>query len=80
MKKLNLIVLFALSTFISFSQVTIMNEKVFGGNSNENLKSLKLPDNEGYIFYGTSNSSISGNKTVPSFGGNDYWVIKTDVS
>lgn len=80
MKNLNLIVFFTMAALVATSQVTINDQKIYGGLLNENLKSLKLPDNEGYIFYGTSNSSVSGNKTVPSYGGNDYWVIKTDVS
>ncbi len=33
----------------------------------------------GYLVGNTSNSPVSGTKTVPSLGGNDFWIVKLDT-
>jgi len=52
----------------------------FGGNSDDALLSLKQTTDGGYILGGISYSGISGDKTQPSQGAYDYWIVKTDAS
>ncbi|UOQ52067.1 T9SS type A sorting domain-containing protein [Hymenobacter cellulosivorans] len=55
-------------------------DRTFGGSGDEVLTSLlQLPDNS-YLFSGYSNSGQGGDKTQPSYGGNDFWVVKTDAT
>ncbi len=54
-------------------------DKDFGGTDGEALSSLKQTSDEGYILGGTSESGISGDKTQALWGGNDYWIVKTDM-
>src|SRR5207253_107870 len=51
-------------------------ELPFGGIGMDNLYSLKLTRDGGYILGGYSSSGASGNNTTPTYGGADYWVIK----
>lgn len=53
-------------------------QKSFGGEYADVLKSAVQTPDGGYIVGGTSNSPISGNKTVDTFGMNDYWILKLD--
>jgi hypothetical protein len=55
-------------------------EKVFGGSSDDNLFSARQTSDGGFILGGWSQSGVSGNKTVASFGDYDYWIVKTDAS
>ena len=52
----------------------------FGGKQNDELFSFQQTADRGYILGGYSLSGISGNKTQPSQGGMDYWIVKTDGS
>ncbi|HKR07056.1 MAG TPA: T9SS type A sorting domain-containing protein [Bacteroidia bacterium] len=54
-------------------------DKRFGGIANEELYSLKQTTDGGYILGGYSYSDISGDKTQPSQGQDDYWMVKTDA-
>ncbi|PSR55169.1 hypothetical protein AHMF7605_17470 [Adhaeribacter arboris] len=51
-------------------------DKRFGGNSYEELRTVRQTADGGYILGGKSTSGISGNKTQPSQGGTDYWLVK----
>ncbi len=52
----------------------------FGGSSfEESKKLLRLPDG-GYLLTGESASPISGNKSEPSRGGYDLWIVRLDSS
>ncbi|MEK7675920.1 MAG: TIGR02597 family protein [Verrucomicrobiota bacterium] len=53
-------------------------EQVFGGTGSDYLFSLRQVGDGGYLLGLFSTSGVSGNKTTPSFGGGDYWVIKID--
>ncbi len=53
-------------------------DKRFGGYSYENLKSIDQTNDGGYILGGFSLSGISGDKTQPSWGALDIWVVKID--
>ena len=53
-------------------------DKRFGGTSEDWISSLQQTSDGGYILEGTSISGISGDITQPSWGGSDYWIVKTD--
>ena len=53
-------------------------DKDFGGTSQDRLYSIQQTFDGGYIFGGQSESGNSGDKTQPTWGGSDYWILKTD--
>lgn len=55
-------------------------EKSYGGSSNEVLHAMQRTSDGGYILGGISFSGVSGNKTSPSQGAGDYWVLKIDAN
>ncbi len=56
-------------------------QKTLGGKEDDRLQVIRpLPDNQGYILGGTSASSASFDKTEPTRGNTDYWIIHLDVS
>jgi len=55
-------------------------QNTIGGNSVDQLKSSDLTMDGGYIIGGESLSEVSGDKTDPSRGGRDYWILKLDFS
>jgi hypothetical protein len=54
-------------------------ESVFGGTANETCWSLASVA-DGYLLAGVSFSGATGNKTTPSLGGDDWWVVKVDTN
>ena len=55
-------------------------QKTFGGKYADELRSMEQTKDGGYILGGYSNSPQSGDKTEPSIGIGDYWVVKIDNS
>jgi hypothetical protein len=53
-------------------------DKRFGGVADDGIAEMMQTADGGYILGGTSNSGISGDKTQPSWGIGDYWIVKTD--
>ena len=53
-------------------------QNTIGGNGQDDLFSVEQTTDGGFILGGYSNSGISGDKTENSFGGDDYWIVKTD--
>jgi hypothetical protein len=53
-------------------------DKNYGGSTNETLSALLQTADGGFLLGGYSTSPVSGNKSGTNFGGNDYWIIKTD--
>jgi hypothetical protein len=53
-------------------------EKVFGGTDDDFNNSIQQTNDDGFILGGISISGISGDKSQPSWGGLDYWIVKTD--
>ncbi len=53
-------------------------QKSYGGSASEDNTIIKQHSNSNLLIANSSNSPISGNKTVNTKGGNDIWVIKTD--
>ncbi|MFI5172832.1 MAG: immunoglobulin domain-containing protein, partial [Chitinophagales bacterium] len=58
------------------SSGNIVWQNDIGGNEDDILFSADESDDGGFILGGTSYSGISGDKTEPSNGGSDYWVVK----
>lgn len=58
----------------------ILWDKSYGGTGSDVLSTLIKTTDGGLILAGSSNSGISGNKTVDSRGENDFWIIKTDIN
>ncbi|HNI43322.1 MAG TPA: PKD domain-containing protein, partial [Chitinophagales bacterium] len=59
---------------------TIEWQNTIGGSNEDYLKSIEQTTDGGYILGGYSKSGISGDKTVASKGGYDYWVVKVSNS
>ncbi len=55
-------------------------QNTIGGNLEDKLASIEQTSDGGYILVGYSNSNISGDKTENCYGGEDYWMVKTDSS
>ena len=59
-------------------------QKAIGGGENEDIRSIQLTADGGYILGGSSRSNISGDKTEnnwdPSLVSHDYWVVKIDFA
>ena len=53
-------------------------DKRYGGTGQDYLYSLIQTTDRGYILGGWSESGISGDKTQPSWGDTDYWIVKID--
>lgn len=56
----------------------IVWQQTFGGNFNDELRSIALTEDGGFLLGGSSNSTDTGTKTQNSFGQSDYWIIKLD--
>jgi hypothetical protein len=54
-------------------------DKTIGGEYNDYFYSLQQTSDGGYILGGTSESGLSGDKSQPSKGGMDQWVVKIDA-
>jgi hypothetical protein len=55
-------------------------EKFIGSYFYDRLYALQQTSDGGYILGGYSNAGISMDKTEINYGGNDYWVVKTDAN
>jgi hypothetical protein len=53
-------------------------EQVFGGAEGDEAVHISQTKDGGFIVGGTTGSGASGNKTSPTFGDTDYWVIRLD--
>ncbi|TKK71539.1 T9SS type A sorting domain-containing protein [Ilyomonas limi] len=54
--------------------------KTYGGTGNDKLTAVKQIGANEYILGGTSNSPVSGDKTLDTFGGNDIWLLRLSAS
>ncbi|QMU31048.1 T9SS type A sorting domain-containing protein [Adhaeribacter radiodurans] len=50
--------------------------KTFGGSGAEELRAVIQTSEGGYLLGGKSYSGVSGDRTQPSQGGYDYWLVK----
>ncbi|MEP7168761.1 MAG: T9SS type A sorting domain-containing protein [Bacteroidota bacterium] len=82
MKKLyvTLILFLFFSSGFLFGQNPLVKQwdKRFGGTDLDYLTCFQQTKDGGYILGGLSASAISGDKTQASWGGSDYWILKTD--
>lgn len=62
------------------AQGEVQWQKTYGGKYADELRSMEQTKDGGYILGGYSNSPQSGDKTEPSIGIGDYWVVKIDAS
>src|SRR5262249_50237726 len=53
-------------------------ERSFGGNAIDSLNAIAQATNGDYFLAGYSSSTISGNKTVGTYGDRDYWLMRMD--
>lgn len=53
-------------------------DKRYGGIHHDYLTVVRQTRDGGYIVGGFSNSGATGDKSQPSFGNYDYWLLKTD--
>ena len=53
-------------------------DKTFGGTGSDVMWTLAPTGDGGYLMSGSSESSVSGNKTTVGSGLNDYWIVKID--
>ena len=57
----------------------IVWQQTYGGSKSDYGTIAHQTSDGGYIIAGSSNSEVSGNKTDPSYGDYDIWIIKLDV-
>ncbi|MFK8102485.1 MAG: hypothetical protein AB8G15_08170, partial [Saprospiraceae bacterium] len=55
-------------------------DRSYGGTGNDQLQSLQLTPDGGYILGGFANSGISGDKSEAALGVFDYWILRIDGS
>ena len=51
-------------------------DQSFGGRQDEEVRSLRQTSDGGFLLAGRSYSGVSGNKTSPSHGSSDYWLVR----
>ncbi|GAA4379709.1 hypothetical protein GCM10023186_17390 [Hymenobacter koreensis] len=54
-------------------------DRAYGGADSDLLLALRTTPDGGYILAGTSSSAAGGDKSHPSRGAADYWLVKTDA-
>lgn len=80
MKTINIIIILLLISSHAFSQVPSVEwYKAYGGVDSEYPSSAEKTSDGGYIFAGTTSSS-NGDVTQSNYGGDDFWLVKTDQS
>jgi len=78
------ILLFPICLYFGFTSVsaqlslTKLWDKTYGGNQNEEARTMLPTDDGGWLLAGISNSGISSEKSQSGRGDWDYWVIKVD--
>lgn len=79
MIRIKLLIVFCLfANGMLFSQITVISQSEFGGSSYDDFEIILKTEDNGFLIGGSSSSGISGNKTEPSMGAEDYWVLKLD--
>ncbi|MBC7921628.1 MAG: T9SS type A sorting domain-containing protein [Ferruginibacter sp.] len=53
-------------------------DRTLGGIGYDNLASVVVTADGGYLLAGSADLGISGDKTQAGRGGNDYWIVKLD--
>jgi hypothetical protein len=58
----------------------VLWDKTIGGNGEDIIYSLSQDSSNNFYIAGSSESTLSGDKTEDSRGGEDIWIVKTDES
>ncbi|QMU27871.1 T9SS type A sorting domain-containing protein [Adhaeribacter radiodurans] len=53
-----------------------VQDQRFGGSGEDELRTVTQTKDGGLLLGGRSNSGVSGDRTQPSQGGTDYWLVK----
>ncbi|MGL4630686.1 MAG: hypothetical protein ACRCVT_05710 [Leadbetterella sp.] len=61
------------------SQQMVFGQDVSSGVPNSNANDITLLSNGHLLLTGNTTSGIVGDKTINSFGGNDFWVVAKDL-
>src|SRR6266446_3100579 len=77
-KHLLLIALFIFCSPILLAQLAKSWDQRFGGNSSDYLQKILQLNDGSFLLGGMTYSYVSGNKTSPQYGEDDFWVVKTD--
>lgn len=82
MKSLTILLGLLLGSYtVSFAQnPVILSDKALGGTGVDQCNAAIKTGDGGYILGGTSTGGVNGDKSEPSMGGFDFWVIKIDAS
>jgi len=59
---------------------TVLWERIYGGSGADYLSSIKEFPNGDLLIGGISGSPADGDKSEPSYGGGDFWILRTDKS
>lgn len=67
---------------VDTSDLNIKSQYKFGGDSDDSPFGIMETENNSLLIFGTSNSDVSGDKTLPSKGQSDFWLLElsTDLS
>ena len=65
---------------IRMSAPTSVWDRTIGANGNEGLPLLVATPDGGFLLGGYSDSSLSGDKSEPTRGKVDYWIVKVDAN
>lgn len=76
MKRIVIFLFFASSCNLFSQQTTILNQATIGGNNVDYGLSSVYNTDESILVAGWTTSGISGDKSLPSFGGGDIWLVK----
>lgn len=59
----------------------VVNQKTIGGNNNDLISGVSILPNGNYLIIASSQSEISGEKTIPRIGPNssDVWILEIDA-
>ena len=55
-------------------------DRSYGGTRDEQLRAVRVLPNGDILLGGYSSSEVSGVKTVPRFGGGDFWLVRLDAA
>jgi hypothetical protein len=58
----------------------ILEQNSYGGLEEELVAGALVNENQDVLLYGFSYSGISGNKTLPSYGENDIWILELETT
>ena len=57
----------------------ILWQKTFGGNNGDHLVNIRATGDGGYIVGGDSSSGVSGDRTIPTNGSTEFWILKLNA-